>query len=86
MKRILSLLLAMLLLVPCTVFAEGGWKCPACGRENSKNFCPADGTKRPDPAWTCAKCGEKNTEAFCENCGTPRAGATAATAAPKPTA
>ena len=27
---------------------NGIWYCPLCGRENDLNFCPVDGTKKPD--------------------------------------
>lgn len=52
------------------------WTCPTCGRENEDNFCPACGTKKPEPpsAVVCSGCGaeyEPDTEyMFCPKCGT----------------
>ncbi len=48
MKKILALVLAALtLLSAVSAFADSGWYCPKCGRLNSDNFCPKDGTPRP---------------------------------------
>ena len=45
-----TVLFASLLLV--FVFAisaaQAGWYFPVCGQENDDNFCPKDGTPRPD--------------------------------------
>lgn len=45
-----TVLFASLLLV--FVFAisaaQAGWYCPVCGQENDDNFCPKDGTSRPN--------------------------------------
>ena len=49
MKRLISLLLALILLVTVeSAFADGVWYCPECGAKNDGNFCPNDGTKRPE--------------------------------------
>ena len=49
MKRLISLLLAMILLLGVSsAFAGDEWYCPVCGTKNTDNFCPKDGTKRPD--------------------------------------
>lgn len=56
----------------CTgVMAEGeSWICPNCNQERTTNFCPDDGTKRPDSEeWTCSACGAVNTSKFCSSCG-----------------
>lgn len=55
---------------------NAGWTCPSCGNANGPevNFCPNDGTKKPEvPAeWTCPSCNNVNApEAnFCPNDGT----------------
>lgn len=49
----------------------GAWTC-SCGNQNTGNFCPACGAKRPAPAqWTCS-CGNVNTGNFCPSCGAKR--------------
>ena len=48
MKRLISFVLAMILLFALgTAFADE-WYCPVCGTKCTENFCPKDGTKRPD--------------------------------------
>lgn len=49
MKRTIALLLAILLLgsFVTMAFAASEWYCPKCGRKNTDNFCPKDGTARP---------------------------------------
>lgn len=50
MKKALSLVLAMALLaawIPAA-HAGNGWTCPICGQYNEGNYCPYDGTPRPD--------------------------------------
>ena len=47
-KNILFLIVLMLTLsLFAGALADGAWYCPQCGRLNSENFCPADGTRRP---------------------------------------
>ena len=48
MKRLISFLLAMILLFAAGTALADDWYCPECGQKNSGNFCPNDGTKRPD--------------------------------------
>lgn len=48
MKRLISILLAMLLLLITGTALADDWYCPECGAKNSGNFCPNDGTKRPE--------------------------------------
>ena len=48
MKRLISFLLAMVLLLAVGIALADDWYCPVCGEKNSNNFCPNDGTKRPD--------------------------------------
>ena len=54
--------------------AETSWYCSQCGRLNTGNYCPTDGTKRPaeTDAWYCPQCGGLNTGNFCPADGTPR--------------
>jgi len=48
MKKVFSILMAVLILVTSTwAAADGRWYCPNCGRLNDDNFCPKDGTPRP---------------------------------------
>ena len=47
-RRICLLTLAALLLAFAAASADGTWYCPQCGRLNDGNFCPADGTRKPD--------------------------------------
>lgn len=48
MKKTLSVLLAVILLVtPLLTLAEN-WICPVCGRENNGNFCPNDAQPKPE--------------------------------------
>jgi len=55
MKRLISLLLAIILLLAAGTALADDWYCPECGEKNSGNFCPNDGTKRPDGAGTDSK-------------------------------
>ncbi|MBR3741250.1 MAG: hypothetical protein IKN04_12485 [Clostridia bacterium] len=59
MKKNLAFLIILLLLtaVAFTALADGTWYCPQCGRRNSENFCPADGTRRPASASTSSNNG-----------------------------
>ncbi|MCH5286985.1 MAG: zinc ribbon domain-containing protein [Christensenellaceae bacterium] len=51
--------------------ASEGWVCPACGETVTSNFCPNDGTAKPeDENWVCPECGETVTTNFCPNDGT----------------
>lgn len=75
MKKVLSLITALVLLVGCTsALAASTWKCPVCGHSgNTGNFCPECGSAMPDETWTCANCGQSgNTGRFCINCGQDR--------------
>jgi len=74
-KRLISLLLALLFVLPLCVQAEGDlWTCPTCGQEgNTGNYCSNCATPRPSREWTCPACGQEgNTGNFCSNCGTPK--------------
>lgn len=77
MKRILSFLLTMMMLVSCLMLpaaAEEGWQCTGCGQTNYYLFCTGCGTKKPEGK-TCQACGFANegssTAKFCMECGTP---------------
>ncbi len=49
--------------------AEGGKRCPACGKVAEGKFCPECGAKLEDEdAWSCA-CGASCTGKFCPECG-----------------
>ena len=48
MKRLISLLSAMILLLAFSTALADDWYCPQCGTKCTENFCPKDGTKRPD--------------------------------------
>lgn len=58
-----------------TAFSESIWVCPACGSENSANFCENCGEKKPviekanEDNWICPACGTESTSNFCGNCG-----------------
>lgn len=49
---------------------NGGWIC-ACGQQNTGNFCPSCGAKRPEMKKFCPSCGKEvnSTQNFCDNCG-----------------
>ena len=52
--------------------ADQGWKCPACGMQNTGNFCVECGQKRPVQnanVWICSSCGTANKGRFCMECG-----------------
>ena len=55
MKRLISLLLAIILLIAAGTALADDWYCPECGEKNSGNFCPNDGTKRPNGTGTDSK-------------------------------
>ena len=48
MKRLIPFLLAVIMLFVTGTALADDWYCPECGAKNSGNFCPNDGTKRPD--------------------------------------
>ena len=56
-----------------TQTADNGWVCPACGQLNDLNFCPVDGTARPEEPAACQNCGysmpDGSVPNFCPNCG-----------------
>ena len=85
MKKALSILLALALLLPGISLAEG-WTCPGCGQEgNTGNFCSNCATPRPAADWTCPACGQEgNTGNFCSNCAEPRPAAGQAAPEPEP--
>lgn len=49
--------------------ADGSWKCPACGKAATGNFCPECGAKKPGAGWKCSSCGAVNLGKFCSECG-----------------
>lgn len=80
MKKTIALVMILALLLGAAL-AEGLWICPACGSENSGNFCGDCGTARPVQTWTCPNCGDVNEGNFCGNCGTKRPEAEASASA-----
>ena len=79
MKRFISLLLILTLLLPQLAFAADAWTCPGCGAErDGGKFCSDCGTARPDDTWTCYACGASVSGKFCSNCGAARDAAPAA--------
>lgn len=55
---------------------DGSWVCPACNETVTSNFCPNDGTARPEEETvpTCSNCGYQPADGvapkFCPECGT----------------
>ena len=47
MKRLISVVLAMILLLAFSAALADEWYCPKCGTKCTDNFCPKDGTARP---------------------------------------
>ena len=58
MKRFAAMIFALTLLAGTTAMADTEWYCPQCGTRNNGNFCPVDGTKKPD----LEGCGNSFTE------------------------
>lgn len=48
MKRLVCLLLTAVILLSAGAALADTWYCPECGQQNDGNFCPNDGTKRPE--------------------------------------
>lgn len=59
-KRTVSLILAVLLLLPCFA-ADTAWTCPDCGKENGGNYCSHCGQKQPEPSAAAYSVGETVT-------------------------
>ena len=79
MKRILSAVLIVVLLLSMNTFSENTWACSSCGREGNRGtLCGGCGMHRPeempeDETWTCPSCGkEGNTSKFCPDCAAPK--------------
>ena len=83
MKKIVSLLLVLCMMLGMSTALAETWFCPNCGTENTSNFCGECGTKKSDE-WTCPNCNTVNKSKFCGECGTARGTAPAQpTAAPE---
>ena len=74
MKKLVSLLLALLMAATATAAAAEAaqWTCPGCGAVNDGNFCMDCGTKRPEDV-VCPDCGAiypvDTPYQFCMECG-----------------
>ena len=69
MRRLLATLLAALLALGGAAALAEDWTCPACGTQNTGNFCVECGAVKPAEDWTCPACGTQNTGNFCTECG-----------------
>lgn len=74
MKKILSCILIIVMLMGTVCVADDVWTCPNCGRTDlTGKFCGSCGTTRPEETWTCPNCGlEGNTGNFCGYCAIKR--------------
>ena len=82
LKRIISIVIAILILSSVFVAFAEGWICPKCGRENPEkaNFCGGCRAERPTAqftsnansnAWVCSNCSSvcSDDDSFCIYCG-----------------
>lgn len=73
MKKLMSLLLAVALLLSAAALANETWNCADCGAENTTKFCTNCGAKQPEKP-KCSACGFEpepgKSYKFCPNCGT----------------
>ena len=90
MKRFLSILLSLVVLMSCITVpasAADNWQCASCGQSNEGKFCTECGAKKPEGK-TCLGCGYKTDPEdnfrFCPSCGL-EFGKAPATPTPKPT-
>ena len=90
MKRFLSLMMTLVVLMSCFTFpasAASSWKCASCGQSNEGKFCTECGSAKPEGK-TCKGCGYKTDPEdnfrFCPSCGL-EFGKSPATPTPKPT-
>lgn len=77
MKRFISVLMILMLLL-CSVSALAeSWTCPNCGNDSQGNFCMNCGSPKPEESttWICPNCGQENEGNFCFNCGAQKPGA-----------
>lgn len=73
MKKLVSLLIAVVMLLTIIPVLAEDWTCPSCQNNASGNFCNNCGTAKPDDGkWTCSVCGAEASRKFCSNCGTAR--------------
>lgn len=71
MKRLLSVMLAIMVIAIATAYAEE-WICPVCENSATGNFCSNCGTPKPSDEWICPNCSKTMKGNFCSNCGTKR--------------
>lgn len=76
MKKLLSCVLILTLLMSTVCLADDTWTCPLCGQKDlSGKYCGKCGAARPDQEnyWACPNCGAENTTTkFCGECGSKR--------------
>ena len=74
MKRFVSLLLCLALIMGLSVAIAETWLCPNCGKASDGNFCPWCGEKKPPVKVVCPRCKSSYDlevgYAFCMECGT----------------
>lgn len=71
MKKKISMLIALTLVLTMAAGMALAWICPGCNNTNSSNFCPYCGTAKPTSN-NCPSCGTAITSSafmFCLNCG-----------------
>ena len=82
MKKLLSLMLVLAMLLGTVPALAEDWICASCGSTVSGNFCNNCGAARPvdeNAPWTCPTCGAEATGKFCSSCGTAKPGSVTGT-------
>lgn len=76
MRRFITIMLAILLIVPHATALAEDWQCEFCNQHANGSFCSNCGNARPvkdaannEEQWVCASCGETAHGNFCANCG-----------------
>lgn len=71
MKRLGIAIIMAAVILSCSIALGEEWICSNCQRQNTGNFCPSCGAKRP-AIWICDNCGSLNGESYCKKCGFPK--------------